>query len=188
VITASRQKYATPRAEVEAALRENLNREEPEPPKARRAASAAPQRSEQHTPPKASEVRNEAPPAAAPPAAEPEPTATTARPPPIRELGRGGVQHQTIQRRVKEEAQKLGFGVKTEFGVLDGAGDIDLVLTREPLSLACEIAITSTIDQEVWNVSKCLKAGFKTIFVLSTSEDRLRKLKDAIRNTLGDAS
>ena len=42
-----------------------------------------------------------------------------------------------------------------------------------------------TIDHEVGNVAKCLKAGFANVTVIATSEDRLRKLESAVKNSLG---
>jgi hypothetical protein len=51
----------------------------------------------------------------------------------------------------------------------------------------CEIAITTTIDHEVGNVAKCLKAGFKQIAVISPSVDRLQKIESAVRACVPEA-
>ncbi len=79
----------------------------------------------------------------------------------------------------------LGFRATIEKEILDGQGSVDLVLERPPVVLPCEISVTTTIDHEVGNVRKCLKAGFGTVVVLSPSEDRLHKIEAAVRNSLG---
>ena len=95
-------------------------------------------------------------------ASEPE---ASREPPPPRGLGRGGAQHQAIQRRIKKAAEDLGFRSTIEKGVLDGKGSVDLLLERAGHTIACEISITTTIDHEVGNVAKCLKAGFSDVAI-----------------------
>lgn len=102
-----------------------------------------------------------------------------------RDLGRGGIQHKTIQQRLKSGAEELGFRAIIEKEVLNGAGSIDLVLERTPLRFACEITITTTIDQEVGNALKCIRAGFDRVVMISTTQERLQKLSAAISNSLG---
>ncbi len=53
---------------------------------------------------------------------------------------------------------------------------------------ACEISISTTIDHEVGNVSKCLKAGFLKIAVICLEDDRLKKIEKAISGSLGSES
>jgi len=57
---------------------------------------------------------------------------------------------------------------------------------RDGQQIACEISITSTIDQEVRNVHKCLKANFPSVAVIGLTEDKLRKLENAIKGSLGN--
>ena len=83
-----------------------------------------------------------------------------------RDLGRGGAQHQAIQKRIKEAAESLGFRSVIEKPVLDGEGSVDLWLERTGLAIACEISISTTIDHEVGNVAKCLKAGVPRVAAL----------------------
>ena len=66
--------------------------------------------------------------------------------------------------------------------MLDRAGSVDLALEHPRRSLAVEITVTTTIDHEVGNVSKCLKAGFP---VVSSSETKLRQLQEAVNGALG---
>ena len=96
-------------------------------------------------------------------------------------MGRGGAQHQSIQQRLKAEAEKLGFRATIEKEVLDGQGSVDLALEKEGYALACEITITTTTDHEFGNIKKCIKAGFAAVAVISPSEERLRQIEEAIK-------
>jgi len=175
VIASSRAKYATPRAEVQAAeMRqfEILAETETKP---------APRKARQPEP----EAKIVPPVVSAPP---PEPIATPAesKPTVIREpvpadMGRGGEQHQSIQQRLKTAAEELGFRAMIEMSVLDGQGSVDLALEKDGYSLACEITITTTIDHEFGNVKKCLKAGFAVVAVISPKVERLQQMEEAIK-------
>ncbi|WP_438483169.1 type IV secretory system conjugative DNA transfer family protein [Oleiharenicola lentus] len=99
------------------------------------------------------------------------------------DLGKGGAQHKAVQDRVKEEAEKIGFRVVVEKRI--DAGSIDLVLSRDGVDIACEVTVTNTIDYEVGNVSKCIRAGFGKVAVVGVSEDKLAKLSAAVANSLG---
>ena len=103
----------------------------------------------------------------------------------VRDLGRGGAQHQAIQKRIKEAAEAFGFRSVIEKPVLDGLGSIDLFLERTGQSIACEISISTTIDHEVGNVAKCLKAGLPSVAVICLSEERLQKIRQAVSGSLG---
>jgi len=126
--------------------------------------------------PKPVEIPKPTPPPLAPQAAKHEPP---------RDLGRGGAQHQAIQKRIKQAAEELGFRSVIEKPVLDGFGSVDLFLEREGQSIACEISFTTTIDHEVGNVVKCLKAGVPNVAVICLDEERLRKIAAAISGSLG---
>ncbi len=101
------------------------------------------------------------------------------------DMGRGGAQHQAIQKRIKEAAEALGFRSVIEKPVLDGEGSVDLWLERPGQAIACEISISTTIDHEVGNVEKCLKAGVPKVAVICLDESRLRKIGSAVSGSLG---
>jgi hypothetical protein len=69
--------------------------------------------------------------------------------------------------------------------VLDGQGNVDLWLERTGQAIACEISISTTIDHEVGNVLKCLKAGVQKVAVICLDEERLRKIGSAVSGSLG---
>jgi len=195
VIGAARKKYGTPRADIERALSTLV---EPEAVPVRREkietakpTSAAPP----PVPPVSGEEKapiisaalqiaqkGKAMAVSIPSAAEERKEERSVTP--VADLGRGGVQHKAVQDRIKEEAEKLGFRVVVEQEV-PGLGQIDLVLARDDVSVACEVTVTGTIDYEVGNVSKCLKAGFTRIAVVGVSDDKLGKLAAAVANSLG---
>jgi hypothetical protein len=102
-------------------------------------------------------------------------------------LGRGGAQHQAIQKRIKEVAEGLGFRSVIEKPVLDGQGSVDLWLERTGQEIACEISVTTTIDHEVGNVAKCLKAGLPKVAVICLDEERLQKISNAVSGSLDAA-
>jgi len=197
VITASRKRYATPRAEIVAALRAKLDAEEAElkPSKAKFAPAQVPKEPE----PKAAEAPKvtvsekesalAAPPAVAMPEVVAPPTSKSPEEPksslPPADLGRGGAQHRAIQKRIKAAAEELGFRSVIEYEITDGNGSVDLLLVREAQSFACEISFTTSIDHEVGNVAKCLKAGFPTVAVICLNEDRLEKIQAAVVGSLG---
>ena len=171
VIEASRIKYGMPRSQVEAMLRQMVAADE----------------SEDDTPkPKPSPAKKAPPvPTPAPVAPEPEQEPNTPAPPPA-DLGRGGAQHQAIQQRLKQEAEQLGYRAIIEKQIPDNGGSIDLLLERAGQVWACEITVTTTIDHEVGNVSKCLKAGFHQVAVVSQDESRLHRLQARIESALGE--
>jgi hypothetical protein len=116
-------------------------------------------------------------------AAETKAPAITREPP--RDLGKGGAQHQAIQKRIKEAADALGFRSVIEKQIGGTQESVDLLLERAGQSIACEISITTTIDHEVGNVAKCLKADFTRVVVICLDEERLRKIRAAVSGSLG---
>jgi hypothetical protein len=109
---------------------------------------------------------------------------TDAQPEPPPSLGRGGVQHRAIQEKLKASAEEKGFRVTVEKSVFAGRGSIDLVLEKPGSAIAVEINVTSTIDYEVGNVSKCLRAGFAVIVVVCPHHDQLARLERAVKGCL----
>lgn len=156
---ASRATYAAPRSSLEGAAATKA-----EAPKGTEESSQEAPMAEPKTPPK--------------PTSHSQLTA-------IADLGKGGAQHKLIQERIKKEAEALGFRAIIEKQILDGAGSIDLLLEREGQAIACEVTVTNTIDYEVGNVSKCLKAGFVDVAVVAVDEEKLRKMEAAVRNSFG---
>jgi hypothetical protein len=193
VITVSRKKYGTARADVEAmqaksratspaneppvtsqSAKPTAFAPQPQPTRAAEAPSPPVVMTQTSEPPKTSEI----------PKPKEQPVPTVKHEPP-RDLGRGGAQHQGIQKRIKEAAEGLGFRSVIEKPVLDGQGSVDLWLERTGQTVACEISISTTIDHEVGNVAKCLKAGLPKVAVICLHEERLKKIASAVSGSLG---
>lgn len=191
VIAASRQRYATPRTQIEAAAQhppvgavvEPVVAEKkplppvqvPQPvgmPDELKSELAAIKEQLQ----KVAQVKEEPKPVEKQPEAE-----RPARPEPRPlELGRGGDDHRLIQQRLKASAEGLGFRATIEKSVLNGRGSVDVAMEREGFSLACEITITTTIEHELGNLEKCLEAGFTLVAAVSTDNSRLAELASLV--------
>ena len=187
VITVSRKKYGTARADVEAMQaksRETVPAVEPPTSPPAKPVAQLPKVSEVLKAPEPPAIAEITPPVSvAIPQAKAEAPVIKHEPP--RDLGRGGKQHQAIQHRIKQAAAELGFRSVIEKPVLDGQGSVDLWLERSGQSIACEISISTTIDHEVGNVAKCLKAGVPKVAVICLDEERLRKIGSAVSGSLG---
>ncbi len=202
IITRSREKYGTPRADVEAMLAKSratpdeltpkaepkVRRPEPpitaEPPPSPPSPAAIIKDSElpkSSEPPQVAEI----PKVIDPPTVREIESQPIERVATHREAGRGGAQHQAIQKRIKEAADGLGFRSVIEKPVLDGQGSVDLWLERADQTIACEISISTTIDHEVGNVAKCLKARVRKVAVICLDGERLRKISLAVSGSLG---
>jgi hypothetical protein len=185
VTTVSRKKYGTPRADVEAIQaksRETPLSAEPlapafaEPPNPtiakapQEAANVKTGVAQVDTPPPLSEILK----------AAPAPVAEIKEPPREQGQGRGGPEHQAIQKRIKEEAEKLGFRSTIEKPVLDGQASIDVWLERNGLVIACEVSFTNTEENESGKIIKCLKAGIPKFAMICTDVKKLQKIAKAI--------
>ena len=205
IIAVSRAKYATPRAEIEAALYRTQVVEPELPRVALKPRAAKPEPSPQPASPlvipepvKPVEVPKPPEPAPSPIGPNPSeilppvvvsvPTPSVDRkkvPSPPPDMGKGGEQHKAMQLRIKQAAEMLGFHSVIEKQIAEGQESIDLLLERSDQRIACEISVSTTIDHEVGNVRKCLKAGFSRVAIICTGEDRLRKIAAAVTGSLG---
>jgi hypothetical protein len=192
VIAASRERYGTPRAQVEAALLRALETEKPAEkgipkPAVVETRSPAPEPAPAKIVPPAPPLPSVVSPAETQPPALAEtkpPTVSERKAPAVPpDLGRGGAQHKAIQQRIKQAAEKLGFRSVIEKQIPEGS--VDLLLERPDQAFACEISITTTVDHEVGNVQKCLKAGFPTVAVICVGEERLKRIETAVVASLG---
>jgi hypothetical protein len=175
VIAVSRKKYATPRAEIEAALRH---------------AWEGSREAEVERPPLVPGVRDTrraqrkpAEPMPTPPetAVGPEPRGTEPEAP---EGDMSLRSHEALKERIRREAEALDYTVSPEKLILDGHGQVDLVLERGRRSIACEISAKNTVGYEVGNVRKCLEAGFAHIAVICADERKLGKIREALKPSL----
>jgi len=96
--------------------------------------------------------------------------------------GRGGPSHVYLQSLIKKIAQERGFRAQTEFKV-DG-GFVDVALLGAKQNIAVEISVGTSQVYEVGNVTKCLKADFQIVLLISHDKRKLqaieRKVLDAV--------
>ena len=216
IIAGSRAQYATPRAEVEAVLLANLRPEvrkakPPEPPEsseppgggrqpttkpvtptgipAEPALTISPAAPEASASPPAIPKSSELPPISETPKATDSPKTTVGESETVaepKELGRGLTLHKTIQKRLRDGAQKYGFKADIEKQLAKGSNNAaDLVLRQGELAIAVEIAISPNINHEFENVQKCLAAGYVRVAVIATGRKRLDDIGAAVQSGLG---
>jgi hypothetical protein len=161
---------------------------EPEPNAVEDKASSAPANSEETGPPVTMP--------AAPPAIKEQETPAPAPvadyfPTTIQEsaegAGRGGAEHQAAQMELKKVAEGLGFRAVIESQVAGTQQSADLYLEREGEAIACEISVSKTIEAELRNVNKHLRAQVPTVAVVCLDPQKLAKLKTALTNSLPPA-
>jgi hypothetical protein len=186
VVRLTRERFAVPRADVEAELAEARGPHENEDPLLGRAAEDSRSRRRRQAP-----VQPE-PKIAVEPAATSSTEAETAIvpppsvPPPVERLpGRGGPEHQELQQLIKQRAQEMGFKVTIEGQVL-GTRAADLALEKNGVSIACELCFSTGFVHELGNVRKCLDAGFSYVVAITPKSDRLEGLRATIEQQLDD--
>lgn len=184
IITASREKYGTSKAEVQTALLRQIELEDAdESPIPKQKRSKPPET----TVPKSPESKSAEIPKSAEepkfPSAEVGEKPAKSAPPPIPSERDEGL-HQNIKERIRVQAESLDYTVSIEEFVLDGAGRADVVLRRGMQSIACEISITTTVEHEVGNVMKCLKAGFKHVAMIGQTRKKLDQIQRIVAETI----
>lgn len=166
IVALSRQRFARRREEVE-----------------REVAAALESSPSISTPPARTESLPKPPPSVervAPPVAVlPKPRPSSPAP-----LGRGGSQHKYLQELVKRWAEGHGYRATIERQILDGLGSVDVALDRGERSIACEISVASTAEQELGNIEKCLAAGFDEVALVSLERQNLRRAREVISSKL----
>lgn len=122
---------------------------------------------------------------------EPKPQILRATSPPPRhepkEQGGGGKQHKYLAQLVKQLAEERGFKASIEEPIFEGAGRVDVSISREGRKIAVEISVTTARDWELQNIEKCISAGYEEICVVSTNARHLKSLARFIPENLDEA-
>jgi len=182
VRTHSRRAYGAPRERIEAALRPpEVAQTEKRIKKTKPAESAEPAPESDKEAPESSENGETVPEVEAEPEAPKPPSARPEKPPP---MGKGGSQHVYLQNLIKRWADARGWRATIEAEILGGLGSVDVALEREGMRIACEISVSSSPEQELGNVQKCLAAEFAHVVVVATEPKALRKARKMIHPNL----
>ena len=126
-------------------------------------------------------------PVVAKPATEESPKPAVVEESKPRMAGRGFQWHKNVQKRLKEEGQKLGFNSAIEKQLIKGEMKAaDVVFRRGHIEIAVEIGSSgSTVNHEFENVAKCLQAGFSRVAAISMNKKFRESLKGAVEGALG---
>lgn len=89
-------------------------------------------------------------------------------------------QHRYLQSLIKKIAEDKGYKATIEQPVLDGQGKIDVALERNGRKIACEISVTSTDEQELKNIEKCLAAGYEKVILCSPEKRTLEAVRSLV--------
>ena len=92
--------------------------------------------------------------------------------------------HRYLQGIIKRIGESHGFVATLEKQVFGGIGKIDVALESEHLKIACEIAVTNTVDYELQNIQKCLASGFDKMAVISTDPKHLANIKKKAKSVI----
>lgn len=95
---------------------------------------------------------------------------------PNQQPGRGGAIHTETQALLTSLAHHFGWRAETEHPVENGF--VDVWLSREGRSVACEVTVTTDVQYEVGNISKCLEAGADEVWLISENTDKLETIKE----------
>lgn len=87
-------------------------------------------------------------------------------------------QHKSLKNEIQTEAESLDFTVLPEQSIPQH-GRPDLILTRGDKSVACEISVTTPPETEADHIRLRLKAGFQHVAVISANRRKLNLIQEA---------
>lgn len=93
-------------------------------------------------------------------------------------------EHRYLQTFVKKIAEQRGFKASIEEVIENGR--VDVALIKDSIKIACEIAVSNSVEYEVKNINKCLNAGYSLVCVISNDEKHLGKIKERIESEFID--
>jgi hypothetical protein len=108
------------------------------------------------------------------------------KPPQPASEGRGGQQHQYLQDIIKRMGNDRGYKATLEKQILGGLGKVDVALEKNGISIACEISVTSTPEQELANIQKCLAAEFQHVVLISAERKTLTRVGELATGNLAE--
>jgi hypothetical protein len=96
-------------------------------------------------------------------------------------------QHRYLQTLIKKMAEEKDYKAIIEQATPDGQGKVDIGLERNGKKIACEISITTTDDQELKNIEKCLSAGYEKVILCSPEKKTLENVKTLVSQKLNES-
>jgi hypothetical protein len=95
-------------------------------------------------------------------------------------------EHRYLQTFVKKIAEQRDFKASIEEVVENGRIDVSLV--KDSIKIACEIAVSNSLEYEIKNIKKCLNADYSEICIISKDEKHLGRIKERAGNEIEDQS
>jgi len=93
---------------------------------------------------------------------------------------KGESQHRYLQTLIKKLAEQNGFKSVIEHPIPDGHGRVDVSLARDNRRIAVEVSVTSTEEQELKNIQKCLDAEYDIVILCSSEKRFLERIKGLV--------
>jgi len=94
-------------------------------------------------------------------------------------------QHRYLQSLIKHMAEEKGYRAILEKPTDDG-GRVDVGLEQNGMRIACEVSVTSTSEQEIGNIEKCLRARYDQIIVCCPNKKQLEKIRTLASDRFDD--
>jgi len=85
-------------------------------------------------------------------------------------------EHRYLQTFIKKIAEQRGFKASIEEIVENGRVDVSLV--KDSIKIACEIAVSNSVEYELKNIEKCMNADYSFVCVVSKDEKHLERIKE----------
>jgi hypothetical protein len=98
---------------------------------------------------------------------------------------KGERQHRYLQSLIKRVAEEKGYRAVIEEPTPDG-GRVDVGLEQDGRRIACEVSVTSTDEQELSNIEKCLRAGYDRVILCSPERRTLEKIRTLVFQKLDE--
>ena len=95
--------------------------------------------------------------------------------------GKGGDLHKHLQMMIKEQAELFGWKAKIEERIPRSLESVDVGLTKDEMRVAIEISSTTQPDQEIYNIRKCLEAGYDYVISVCDNKENLQAIKKEAR-------
>ena len=100
---------------------------------------------------------------------------------------KGERQHRYLQSLIKRMAEEKGYRAVIEEPTPDG-GRVDVGLEQDGRRIACEVSVTSTEEQELSNIEKCLRAGYDRVILCSPERRALEKIRALVFERIDESN
>ena len=97
--------------------------------------------------------------------------------------GKGGNFHKHFQMMIKEQAELFGWKAKIEERIPRSLESVDVGLTKDEMRVAVEISSTTQPEQEIYNIRKCLEAGYDYVISVCDDKESLQAIKKEARRS-----